>query len=95
MVTVAKATRRNMGFDLNSEAAATNCSLIVDQAEPSAKCGKCSATVRFSNMDCALISRNSSSIKSWSCDRLRKLARVLRPSASRLWWTSHLGEKGC
>jgi hypothetical protein len=83
-----------MAFDLKSEAAATNCSLTVDQAEPSDKCGKCSATERFSNIDCALISRNSSSIRSWSCDKLRRLARVLRASASRPWWTSHLGEKG-
>lgn len=83
-----------MAFDLKSEATATNCSLMVDKAEPSDRCGKCSAVERFSNIDCALISRNSSSIRSWSCDRLRRLARVLRASASRPWWTSHLGEKG-
>jgi len=94
MVTVAKATRRSMAFDLKSEAAATNCSLMVDQADPSDRCGKCSATERFSNIDCALISRNSSSMRSWSSDRLRRLARVLRASASRPWWRSHLGEKG-
>ena len=64
MVTVANMTRRNMAFDLKSEPAATNCSLTVDHAEPSARCGKCSAVVRFSNMDCALISKNSSSIRS-------------------------------
>ena len=85
MVTVANNTRRNIALDLKRDPAATNCSLIVDHAEPSARCGKCSAVVRFSNIDCALISKNSSSIKSWSCDRLRKLASVLRASASRLW----------
>lgn len=95
IVTVAKTTRRNMALVLKSEAAATNCSFIVDQEEPSDRCGKCSATVRFSNIDCALISRNSSSMRSWSCGRLRRLASVFRASTSRLWWTSHLGEKGC
>ena len=64
MVRVASITRRNMGLVLKSDAAATNWSLIVDQDEPSDRCGKCSATVRFSNIDCALISKNSSSIRS-------------------------------
>jgi hypothetical protein len=55
-----------MAFDLKSEAAATNCSLTVDQAEPSDKCGKCSAVERFSNIDFRQVAEAGESLASLS-----------------------------
>jgi len=69
-------------------------SLTVFQAVSSCKWGKRSATIRFSNIDWALISANSMSISSWFWGNPRKLDRTRRPSGSLLWWTSHLGLNG-
>lgn len=41
-----------------------------------------------------LISRNSSSINSWSGCKLRRLDKTWRASALRPWWINHLGLKG-
>ena len=94
LVTVATITRLNMAILLNKDAIATNCSFKVFHADGDCRCGNLSATVRFSNVDCALISKNSSSTSSWSCCRPRRVASTLRDSASRLWCTSHRGLYG-
>ncbi len=52
------------------------------------------ATVRFSNCDWALISRNSSSTSSWSAERPRSRESTRRASSSRPWVASQRGEKG-
>ena len=83
MVTVATMTRRNMALVLKSEPMATNCSLKVFPEVGSTRCGHWLAVVRFSKTDCALISRNSSSISSWFWLRFRRLDKTWRASVSR------------
>ena len=94
MVTPAIMLRLAIPLFWNRLLMATNCSLNVFQAVGSRSEGKCSATERFSKMDWALISRNSSSTSSWSSGRPRSLDRLRRASASRPWWMSQRGEKG-
>lgn len=64
IVTVATMTRLNIALVRNKLPIATNCNFAIFTTVNSLKCGQCSATVLFSNNDCALISRNSSSTNS-------------------------------
>jgi hypothetical protein len=73
---------------------ATNWSLKIFQAVGSRSSGNSSATVRFSNSDWALISRNSSSTIHGRAIDHGDSRELLRASSSRPWCTSQRGEKG-